>query len=108
MPVIVASERTRRADARRDREAGKTPVEGREGGTGESAPDNEQAPAAQPEAAREGDSGQGQEQKPKTGWASEEERQAAIDAGRQRREAQEREERERGSNDNDPGRTREP
>jgi len=35
MPEIVASERTRRADARADREARKTPVEGQEAGRGE-------------------------------------------------------------------------
>jgi hypothetical protein len=87
-----------------DREAENSPVEGREAGTGETTPENEPAPTASPEAAQEGDSGQGQEQKPKTGWASEEERNAAIRAEYERREAQEREERERGSNDNDRGR----
>jgi hypothetical protein len=101
MPVIVVSERTRRADARRDREAGKTPVEGQEAGTGESAPENKQATHAQPEAAQQQDSAQ--EQEPKQ-WTREE-RQARIDAERER---QEQARRDRGSNDNDPGRTMEP
>jgi hypothetical protein len=98
MPEIVVSERTRRAYARADREAGKTPVEGREAGTGESALENEQAPTAQPEAAQEGNSG-GQESTPS--WTKEE-RQARIDAERERQAQIDR------SNDNDPGRTREP
>lgn len=102
MPEIVASERTRRADARADREAGKTPVEGQEAGTGESAPENEQATHAQPEAAQQQDSGQGQESTPS--WTKEQ-RQARIDAERDR---QAQIERDRGSNDNDPGRTMEP
>jgi hypothetical protein len=102
MPVIVASERTRRAEARADREARKTGGEGQEAGTGETAPQNEQAPAAQPEAAQQRDSGQGQESTPS--WTKEE-RQARIDAERERQAQQQ--ERDR-SNDNDRGRTREP
>jgi hypothetical protein len=105
---IVASERTRRADARADREARKTGVEGQEAGTGESAPGNEQATTAPPEAAQEGNSGE-----PKK-W-TQEQRAAAIDAERDRqaridaeRERRAQIERDRGSNDNDPGRTREP
>jgi hypothetical protein len=73
-----------------DREAENLPVEGREAGTGETAPENEQATHAQPEATHE-------PQKPET----EEERQAAIDAERTARE-----ERDRGY-DPDPGRERE-
>jgi hypothetical protein len=80
-----------------DREAGKTPTEGREARTGETTPENEQAPTAQPEAAQEGNSEQGQEAKP---WTPEE-RAAAIERERQR---QEQADRERGSNDNDRGR----
>jgi hypothetical protein len=76
-------------------------VEGREAGTGEIAPENEQATTAQPEAAREAKTGEGQESTPKTGWTPEE-RAAAINAERERREAREAEERERG--DDDPGR----
>lgn len=102
MPEIVVSERTRRADTRRDREAGKTPVEGREGGTGESVPGNEQPTTAQPEATQQHDSGQETESTPS--WTKEE-RQARIDAERERQAQQER---DRGSNDNDPGRTMEP
>jgi hypothetical protein len=64
MPEIVASERTRRADARADREARKTGVEGQEAGTGETAPETEQAPTAQPEATQQHGSGQGQESTP--------------------------------------------
>jgi hypothetical protein len=102
MPEIVASERTRRADARTDREARKTGVEGQEAGTGETAPETEQAPTAHPEATQQHDSGQGQESTPS--WTKEE-RQARIDAERDR---QAQIERDRGSNDNDPGRTMEP
>ena len=102
MPEIVASERTRRADARADREARKTGVEGQEAGTGETAPETEQAPTAQPEATQQHDSGQGQESTPS--WTKEQ-RQARIDAERDR---QAQIERDRGSNDNDPGRTMEP
>jgi hypothetical protein len=102
MPEIVASERTRRADARADREARKTGVEGQEAGTGESAPEKEQAATTQPEATQQQDSGQGQESTPS--WTKEE-RQARIDAERER---QAQIERERGSNDNDRGRTMEP
>jgi len=80
-----------------DREAENSPVEGRENSTGETAPQNEQAPTAQPEAAQEVNSGEGQEPKP---WTKEE-RQARIDAERDR---QAQIERERGSNDNDRGR----
>jgi hypothetical protein len=103
-----------------NREAENLPVEGREVSTGKTTPGNEQAPTAQPEAAREGDSGQGQEHKPKTGWADEAEREEARRRGDERRAGLERQaaiERERDrqkaqdrdySNDNDdPGRTRE-
>lgn len=94
-----------------DREAENLPVEGREAGTGETTPENEQATPAQPEAAQQPDSGQGAEpapaqageQKPKTGWESDEERQAAIDAARERREAQDAEY-ERDRDNDDPGR----
>jgi hypothetical protein len=112
MPEIVASERTGRADARADREARKTGVEGQEAGTGESVPENEQAPAAQPEAAQGQNSGQETESTPdpsrrsgsEGGWTKEE-RQARIDAERERQAQQQ--ERDR-SNDNDPGRQFEP
>jgi hypothetical protein len=77
-------------------------VEGREAGTGQTAPENEQAATAQPEAAREGNSEQGTESTPS--WTKEE-RAAKIDAERER---QAQADRERGSNDNDRGRTREP
>lgn len=106
MPEIVASERTRRAEARADREARKTPMEGQEAGTGETAPQEPEAATAQPEAAREDNSGAGQETAPKTSWTPEEQA-TAITAERQAREAREAQERE-GSNDNDPGRTFEP
>ena len=107
LPVIVASERTRRADARADREARKTGVEGQEAGKGENAPENEQAATAPPEAKQEGNSGGGestQQQRAAAIDAEREERQARIDAERERAQI----ERDRGSNDNDPGRTREP
>jgi hypothetical protein len=80
-----------------DREAENSPVEGRDAGRGETAPESEQATHAQPEAAQEVNSGEGQEPKP---WTKEE-RQARIDAERDR---QTQIERERGSNDNDRGR----
>jgi hypothetical protein len=103
MPEIVASERTRRADARADREARKTGVEGHEAGAGESVPENEQAATAPPEQAREGNSAPERAGEPKQ-WTKEE-RQAAIDAERARQEARDREyERD----NDDPGRTREP
>lgn len=79
------------------REAENSPVEGRDAGTGETPPQNEQAPTAQPEAAQEANSEEGQEPKP---WTKEE-RQARIDAERERQEARDR---EYGSNDNDRGR----
>jgi hypothetical protein len=64
-------------------------------------PGNEQAPTAQPEAAQQQNSGQGQEPKQ---WTPEE-RQAAINAERERQEAQDREyERD----NDDPGRTFDP
>ena len=53
MPVIVDSDRMR------GREAENSPVEGHEAGTGETAPENEQAPTAQPEAAQQQDPGKG-------------------------------------------------
>jgi hypothetical protein len=108
MPEIVASERTRRAEARAEREARKTGVEGREAGTGETAPGNEQAPTAQPEAAREANSGQGTESTAQQHAAERAERQARTEAERERQERRRAEERERGSNDNDRGRTMEP
>jgi hypothetical protein len=101
IPQIVASDRTRRADARRDREEGReaenSPEEGREDGTGETAPENEQAPTAQPEAARDGNSGAEESTPSRT----KEERQARIEAERERQEQARRDR----SNDNDPGRT---
>ena len=109
MPVIIESERTRHRDRRRDREARKeaenSPVEGLSSGAGETTPANEQAATAPPEQAQEQNSRAG-ELTPKTGWTSDAERDAAINAARERREAGEREA-ER-SNDNDPGRTFEP
>jgi hypothetical protein len=72
-------------------------VEGRDAEAGESAPENEQAPTAPPEQAREGNSGEGQEPRQ---WTAEE-RAAAIEAERER---QAQADRERGSNDNDRGR----
>jgi hypothetical protein len=108
MPEIVASERTRRAEARADREAGKTAVEGREAGTGETAPGNEQAATAQPEAAQQQDSGQGTESTAQQHAAERAERQARTEAERERQERRRAEERARGSNDNDRGRTMEP
>jgi hypothetical protein len=92
MPRIVRPDST-------GREAEISPVEGREDGTGESAPENEQAPAAQPEAARDGNSGAG-ESRP---WTAEE-RAKAIEAERERQEQAQRDR----SNDNDPGRTFDP
>ena len=67
----------------------------------ESAPGNEQAAHAQPEAAQEQNSGEGEST---PSWTKED-RQARIDAERDR---QAQIERDRGSNDNDPGRTMEP
>ena len=86
-------------------EAENSPVEGREAGTGEIAPEQEQATHAQPEATQQANSGDGSEPAPsKDGepkqWTPEE-RAAAIEAEHER---QAQAERERGSNDNDPGR----
>ena len=100
-------------------------MEGRDAGTGETAPREPEATHAPPEQAQEAKTGEGQEstQKPwtpeeraaaieaerqrqeqaKTGWSSEAEREEAIRQARERREADEREQ-ERGSNDNDRGR----
>jgi predicted RNA methylase len=100
MPEIVASERTRRADARADREARKTGVEGREGGTGETAPQEPETTTAPPEAKQQQDSGQGQESTPE--W-TEAERNAAIEAEYERQT-----ERDRSNDNDDPGRTFEP
>jgi hypothetical protein len=105
MPEIVASERPRRADARADREARKTGVEGQEAGPGESAPENEQAPSALPEPTQQQDSAQGQQAAESTPSWTKEERAAKIEAERERQAQQK--ERQR-SNDNDPGRTYEP
>jgi hypothetical protein len=113
MPEIVASERTRRAEARRDKEAENSPVEGRDAGTGETAPEKEQAAHAQPEEAAGQDLEQGQQ--PVAGPAStgerltqvwtKEQRDAAIERERQRQEQQ----RADRSNDNeDTGRTFDP
>jgi hypothetical protein len=113
MPEIVASARTRRADARRDREARKSGVEGQETATGETAPENEQAPTAQPEATAGHDLEQGQQPPvfpPSTGasltqvWTKEQ-RAAEINAEHERQEQQ----KLNRSNDNEPpGRTFEP
>jgi hypothetical protein len=92
MPVIVRPDST-------GKEAENSPVEGRDAGTGESAPGNEQAPTAQPEAARDGNSGAGQSRP----WTAEE-RAKAIEAERERQEQAQRDR----SNDNDPGRTFDP
>jgi hypothetical protein len=120
MPVIVASEWTRRAEARAEREARKTGVERKEAGTGESVPEKEQAATAPPEAKQEPapskdgeqDSGQETESTPSRTQqrgaadnAEQAQRQARIDAERERQAQQQ--ERDR-SNDNDRGRTREP
>jgi hypothetical protein len=105
-----------------DREAENLPVEGREAGRGETTPQEPEATHAQPEAAQEGDTRTPEEReaaiqdrldkwqeqregvsRPRTGWESDEERQAAIDAARERREANER---DSGHDHDDPGRTR--
>jgi len=86
-----------------DREAENLPVEGLSSGTGETAPENEQATSSPPEQAQEGNSGAAPET-PKTGWASEAERDAAIKAEREAREAREAAEERDRANDNDPGR----
>jgi len=102
MPVIVASDRMT------GREAENPAMEGHEAGTGETAPETEQAATAPPEQAQEANSGAGQESTPKTGWASEAERDAAINAEREAREAREAAEERDRANDNDPGRQMEP
>jgi hypothetical protein len=109
MPVIVDSDRMRSRRARTAEnddsgrsggEAENSPVEGREAGTGETAPENEQATHAQPEATPQPDFPQGQESTPTAApERTEAEREAAIQA----RLEKWRQERER-SNDNDPGR----
>ena len=113
VPEIVASERTRRADARADREALKSAVdlspeallgaqgEGLEAGTGETAPEQTQAPAAQPEAAQDAQAEAARQA------AAEAERNARIDAEQAAQEARAREY-EQGREDGDPGRTMEP
>jgi hypothetical protein len=113
MPEIVASERTRRRDARRDREARISGAEGQETATGETAPENEQAPTAPPEATAGHDLEQGQQPPafpPSTGasltqvWTKQQ-RAAEINAQHERQEQQQLNR----SNDNQPpGRTFEP
>jgi hypothetical protein len=85
------------------REAENSPMEGREIRTGETTPGNEQAPAAQPEAARDGNSGAGQEstQNPPPGWSSQAEMEEAIQKAKEQREADEREQESR--DPDDPG-----
>ena len=78
-------------------EAENLPVEGRESGTGETPPENEQATHAQPESTREANSTEAQEPKQ---W-TDEERAARIEAEYER---QAQAGRERGSNDNGRGR----
>ena len=87
-----------RIDAKADFSA----VDGRDAGTGETTPENEQAPTAPPDAPEPSrfPTGSGA---PNTAWSTKEDRAAAIEAERLAREARERQERERG-NDNDPGR----
>ena len=117
MPVIVDSDRVRSRGGKRGRGSGaeNSPpglapgqaVEGVEAGTGETAPDHGQPTPAPPEATQQHDSGQAAGPALKTGWTNDAEREAAIKAEREAREARDAQERD-ATNDNDPGRQFEP
>jgi hypothetical protein len=99
LPAVLQAQLdgSRRRPGRRS--TGRPKIRPWRGGTPGRVPENKQAPTAQPEQTQGANSGQEQESTPKTGWTPEE-RQARIDAERERQEARDRDY----SNDNDPGR----